>query len=170
MKNRIFQNLMKGELIMRKTYIPFISVIILSCILLMGANDNYIEVCPTKYIALAESAKVTGNPVGWVKLFEATDIDTACYKELRVYVHVMNDYYESKPFRSTSYFYIGAFHGIGRGSWSYYTSEDFRMEYTSGLDGFVEIPIIGDKTRIVVSAYDTPDVELEVDVAAYLVK
>ena len=155
---------------MKKKYIPFMSMILFLCILLlMGANNNYIEICPTKYMALAETEKVTGNPSGWVTLFEASDIDTECYKELRIYVHVMNNYYESKPFPSTAYFFIRAFHGIGRGSWSYY-SEQFPREYTSELSGFIQIPVIGDKTRIVVSGYDTPDVELDVDVAAYLVK
>jgi hypothetical protein len=64
---------------------------------------------------------------------------------------------------------IRAFHGIGNGSWGYY-SEEFPMEFTSEFHGFIEIPVVGDTTRLVVSGYNMPAVNLKVDVAAYLVK
>jgi len=122
---------------------------------------------PTKYMALAETEKVIGDPSGGVILFE-TYIETKGYKELRVFVHVMNRSYKTNPFCSDDYMTIRAYHGIGRGSWGYY-SREFPMKYLSEFHGFIQIPVIGDKTRMVVFGYNMPGVELEVDVAAYLV-
>ncbi|MDQ1350329.1 MAG: hypothetical protein QG657_630 [Acidobacteriota bacterium] len=128
-----------------------------------------IESCPTKYQALAVSKIVEGNPSGGVILFEIADLDTKCYKELRVYVHVMNDAYTTKPFTAGSNLQIKAYHAIGSGSWNYF-SEQFPMKYTSEIYGLSLIPVIGEKTRIVVFGYNMPKVKLKVDVAAYLVK
>jgi len=128
-----------------------------------------IEACQTKYQVLAADKKVTGNPSGGVILFEVVDLNTKCYKDLRIFVHVMNNSYKTKPFTAGSTMTIGAFHGIGSGSWNYFT-EQFSMKYTSEFQGFSQIPVIGEKTRIVVVGYNMPDVKLVVDVAAYLVK
>ncbi len=128
-----------------------------------------IEACQTKYQVLAANKIVTGNPSGGVILFEVLDLNTRCYKDLRIFVHVMNNSYKTKPFPAGSTMTIGAFHGIGSGSWKYFT-EQFSMKYTSEFQGFSQIPVIGEKTRIVVFGYNMPDVKLIVDVAAYLVK
>jgi hypothetical protein len=155
---------------MKKSYISIMLMIFFLCVLNIGCNNHdSIETCPTKYTALAETEKVTGDPSKGIKLFEITDIDTKCYKELRIFVHVMNDYYETKPFTSNAFMTITAFHGIGTGSWGYY-SEKFPMKYTSEFHGFVQIPVMGDKTRLVVFGYYMPDVELKVNVASYFVK
>ena len=125
--------------------------------------------CGTRYVALAETLPATGDPSGGVTLFEVTDLDTACFDELRVFVHVMNDAYETSPYTSGSRLVVRAFHGIGQGSWGYF-SQEFPMQYTSQLHGFSQIPVMGETTRLVVFGYDLPAVELEVDVAAYLVR
>ncbi len=125
--------------------------------------------CPTKYIPLAISKIVTGNPSSGVTLFEITDLDTQCYKEIRLFVHVMNNSYTTNPFTNTSYLYVSAFHGIGTGSWSYF-SDRMPMKFTSEIGGLSIIPVIGNKTRIVVFGYNLPAVQLSVDAAAYLVK
>jgi len=130
-------------------------------------NWNQKSDAPPKYMALAETEKVIGNPSGGVILFE-TYIDTKGYKELRVFVHVMNMSYKTNPFSSNDYMTIRVYHGIGRGSWGYYSGE-FAMKYTSEFNGFIQILVIGDKTRMVVFGYNMPGVELEVDVAGYLV-
>ena len=127
------------------------------------------ECCPTKYLVLAKTKKVKGNPSKGVKLFEITDLNTECYKELRLFVHVMNDSYKKYPFIKKAYMKINAYHAIGKGSWAYYT-ERFPMKFTSEFYGFSQIPVIGEKTRIVVYGYYMPHVKLKVDVAAYLVK
>lgn len=64
---------------------------------------------------------------------------------------------------------IAAFHSIGKGSWGYF-SQEFPKKYTSEFNGYVDIPIIGEKTRLVITGYNMPGVDLEVDVAAYLIK
>ena len=125
--------------------------------------------CDTSYSALAETLPATGDPAGGVKLFQEKALDTACFDELRLFVHVMNDDYEASPFTSGARLVIYAYHGIGQGSWSYF-SEEFPMRFTSELHGFSRIPVVGEKTRLVVFGYNLPAVELEVDVAAYLVK
>ncbi len=125
--------------------------------------------CPTKYVALAKTAVVTGKPGGWTNLFEVTDLETVCYKEVRIFVHVFNNSYKTLPFPPNAKMTISAFHGIGKGSWSYF-SKEFPQKFTSEFHGFVDIPVIGEKTRLVVSGYNMPGVILEVDVAAYLVR
>ena len=125
--------------------------------------------CGTKYVALAETLPVTGDPAGGVTLFEVTDLDTACFDELRVFVHVMNEAYETAPYTSDARLVVRAFHGIGQGSWGYF-SQEFPMQFTSQLHGFSQIPVMGETTRLVVFGYNLPAVELEVDVAAYLVE
>lgn len=125
------------------------------------------EWCPTKYLALAKTKKVKGNPAGRVILFEITDLNTKCYKEIRLFVHVMNNSYNNYPFTEKTYMTINAYHAIGEGSWTYYT-ERFPRKFTSEFHGFIQIPVIGEKTRIVVFGYYMPPVELNVDVAAYL--
>lgn len=124
--------------------------------------------CDTKYAALAETLPVTGDPSGGIQLFEVTDLNTACFEELRLFVHVMNDDYETSPFTSDARLVLRAFHGIGQGSWGYF-SEEFPMRFTSELHGFSQIPVIGETTRLVVFGYNLPAVQLKVDVAAYLV-
>jgi hypothetical protein len=145
----------------------FLLILLFGCI--PPQAQAQIESCPTKYQALAVSKIVEGNPLGGVILFEIPDLDTKCYKELRVFVHVMNDAYATKPFTAGSNLQIKAYHAIGSGSWNYF-SEQFPMKYTSEFHGFSQIPVVGEKTRIVVFGYDMPKVKLKVDVAAYLVK
>lgn len=123
---------------------------------------------PTEYRALAQTHRVTPG-ADYATLFEADKIDTKHCKELRLFVHVMNNAYEHAPFPSGSSLTISAFHGIGRGSWCFFSAR-FEQRYTSELDGFVQIPVIGEVTRIVVSGRHLPTVELEVDVAALLVR
>jgi hypothetical protein len=101
--------------------------------------------------------------------FEVVELDTKCYKDLRIFVHVMNDSYKTNPFTVGSTMAINALHAIGSGSWNYY-SEQFSMKYASEMHGFSQIPVIGEKTRIVIYGYNMPEVKLKVDVAAYLVK
>jgi hypothetical protein len=127
------------------------------------------ECCPTKYLTLAKTKKVKGNPLTGIKLFEKTDLNTKCYKELRLFVHVMNDSYKKHPFSTKAFMMINAYHSIGKGSWVYYT-ENFPKKYTSEFHGFSQIPVMGEKTRIVVYGYFMPSVKLKVDIAAYLVK
>lgn len=125
--------------------------------------------CGTRYAALAETLPANGDPAGGVKLFEASGVDTACFDELRLFVHVMNDHYEASPFTANARLAIYAYHGIGRGSWAYF-SEEFPMRVTSELHGFSRIPVVGETTRLTVFGYNLPAVEVEVDVAAYLVE
>lgn len=143
----------------------FLLVLLFGCI----PQQAQIDSCPTKYQVLAANKIVAGNPSGGVILFEIADLDTKCYKELRVFVHVMNDAYATKPFTAASNLQIKAFHAIGSGSWTYF-SEQFPMKYTSEIFGLSLIPVIGETTRIVVFGYNMPKVKLKVDVAAYLVK
>lgn len=156
---------------MKRTNVLVVMTGLFLLILLFGCipQQAQIESCPTKYQVLAANKIVVGNPRGGVILFEIADLDTRCYKELRVFVHVMNDSYTTKPFTAGSSMIIKAFHAIGSGSWNYF-SEQFPMKYTSEFHGFSQIPVIGEKTRIVVFGYNMPDVKLKVDVAAYLVK
>lgn len=125
--------------------------------------------CGTRYQALAETLPVTGDPAGGVELFEVSGVDTACFDELRVFVHVMNNAYETDPFPADARMVVYAYHGIGNGSWAYH-SDEFPMRFTSELHGFSRIPVMGETTRLVAFGYNLPGVELEVDVAAYLVK
>lgn len=145
--------------------------IVLLCLIffLIGCERNEIERCDTKYQALLEDHIVTGDPSGGVQLFEIKDLDTKCYKQLRIFIHVMNDHYETDPFPTNVRIFFGAYHEIGSGSWAFFT-KNFLMEYTSELHGFAEIPIIGEKTRIAAIGYYMPAVEVKVCVAAYFVK
>jgi len=143
----------------------FLLILLFGCI----PQQAQIESCPTKYQALAVDKIVVGNPSSGVILFEIADLDTKCYKELRVFVQIMNDAYATKPFTAGSTMQIKAYHAIGSGSWTYF-SEQFPMKYTSEFFGFSQIPVVGEKTRIVVSGYNMPNVKLKVDVASYLVK
>jgi hypothetical protein len=143
----------------------FLLILLCGCI----PQQAQIESCPTKYQALAVDKIAVGNPSGGVILFEIADVNTKCYKELRIFVHVMNDSYETTPFTAGSNMQIKAYHAIGSGSWNYF-SEQFPMKYTSEFHGFSQIPVVGEKTRIVVLGYNMPNVKLKVDVAAYLVK
>ena len=168
---------------MKTKRISHVSILLVLCMLLTGGiylqGQKYQkaplqlqakkECCPTKYLALAKTKKVKGNPSTGVKLFEITDLNTKCYKEIRLFVHVMNDSYKNYPFTNKAFMTICAYHAIGKGSWAYYT-ERFPMKFTSEFHGFSQIPVIGEKTRIVVYGYYMPPVKLKVDVAAYLVK
>ncbi|MCU0285713.1 MAG: hypothetical protein MUF15_04870 [Acidobacteria bacterium] len=153
-----------------KRTIVLIAMSILVLLSICVPQQGQLEPCTsTKYQALAVNKIVVGNPTAGIVLFEVIELDTKCYKDLRIFVHVMNDSYQTKPFTGVSSMNIFAYHAIGSGSWSYY-SEKFPMKLTSEFAGYCQIPVIGEKTRIVILGYNMPDVKLKVDVAAYLLK
>ncbi len=156
---------------MKRTSILSMSILLFLCLFFIGSNYQPAQTreCPTRYQALAKTKMVQGNPSRGVVLYEIKNLNTRCYKNLRIFVHVMNDYYKTKPFTRNSYLTITAYHGIGTGSWSYYTRK-FPKKYTSELHAYCQIPVMGNTTRLVVFGYNLPAVKLKVDVAAYLVK
>jgi len=123
----------------------------------------------TEYRALAQTHKVLADAAGSTMLFEEQSINTRNCKELRLFVHVMNKAYKSAPFTPGSSLTISAFHSIGQGSWCFFSAQ-FEQKVTSELFGFVQIPVIGEVTRIAVFGRAMPPVELEVDVAALIVR
>lgn len=151
-----------------KPFLIFIILILFSFVS-VGCQHMPVKCCATEYRVFVETHKVNGMPTGGVKLFEISGVDINGIDELRVFVHVMNDSYATKPFPSNSYMTITAYHGIGTGSWAYHT-EKFTRKYTSEFHGYTKIPVIGNITRIAVFGYNMPNVELKVDMAGQLVR
>jgi len=132
-----------------------------------GSSTPPDECPPTSYSVLLDRAQVWGGVR--VDLFELRDIDTSCFKEIRLFVHVWNEDYRRNPFRRGARISISGFHNTPGGSWTYFT-EDFPMSVTSYIDGVAYIPVVGDRFRVVGWGFNLPNVLLEVTVTAYLVR
>ena len=94
-------------------------------------------------------------------------IVTKDFKTLRLFVHINNQAYKESPFSTDSKFIVYAYYGIGNGSWGYF-SKEFSYKSTSGWGGVVEIPVIGNQTRISVYGREMKNKKIEVDIAATL--
>ena len=119
-----------------------------------------------KQFELAEQRTVHTDEEYSSTLYE-TVVDTKGYKTLRLFVHIYNDEYKKSPLSTNSRFSISAFYGIGRGSWGYF-NQKFPYKSTSGWDGVVDIPIVGEKTRIGIYGTKMKNRVLEIDIAATL--
>ena len=140
---------------------------IISLLLLVGALVGCTGTQPKlQQFELAENKIVHTNGEYSTTLYEV-QLDTKGYKTLRLFTHIFNENYREEPIIQNSSFSIGAFYGIGQGSWGYF-SKEFYYKSTSGWDAYVEIPIIGEVTRISIYSSNIKNNTLKVDVVGVL--
>lgn len=130
---------------------------------LFGCNSSQPNM---QQFELAENKVVnTGNE--YTKVLYEERLLTKNYKTLRVFAHIFNEAYKENPIPQNASFSISAFYGIGQGSWGYF-SKTFYYKSTSGWDGLVDIPIIGETTRISIYSKSMQHTTLKVDVVGVL--
>ena len=149
---------MKGNTMKRKK----ILYILFPLLLLVGCNTQP----QPKQFNLAEK-KITHTEDNFSNELYSKMVNTKGYKTLRLFVHIYNDDYKQNPLPQNSNFTVHAYYGIGRGSWGYF-SKTFPYKSTSGWGGVVEIPVVGEKTRISIYGKALKNRKIEVDVAGSL--
>jgi hypothetical protein len=94
-------------------------------------------------------------------------IQTLGYSEIRFFVHVFVDNYQTTPIQNAK-LYITMFHTIKGGSWSY-SYNTINSTVTSYINGYVNEKIIGKTLRILVKPENMPAGPYRVEVSYYLI-
>lgn len=139
-----------------------LTLALLTSILMSGCTYMQASI---KHKELAENKIVTINKDEYTTSLFTQKVVTKGYKNLRIFSHIYNDQYESKPIPQNAYFLIIAYYAIGQGGWGYHT-ERFNYESTSGWSGVANIPVVGETTRVGIIGFNMPKVDLKVDVVA----
>jgi hypothetical protein len=113
----------------------------------------------TKYVELIAN-QLLNQPLtpigpGYPELFDET-IDVAGWKEIRVWVHVFVDNYQTTPIATTSArLELRFMHNFAGGSFDY-DKAVFQTNVTSYIDGFAVKPVIGNKLRLLCHPENLP--------------
>jgi len=140
-------------------------LILLSFLLFAGCSNKNHHLA-VKQWELTENKKVHLTQKYGESIYK-TEVTTKGYKTLRIFAHILNEAYKSKPLPENSDLKIIAYYKIGQGGWGYF-EKTFNYKSTSGWGGVADIPIIGEKTQIAIYAHNMKDSNLKVDVVASL--
>lgn len=127
---------------------------------------------PTKYVQLlnvelAEFATPFGP--GYEVAFDET-ITTAGYNEIRLWVHVFEDNYETTPITSTAQLEVRFMHQFEGGSFDYEKRIIGYNGVTSYINGYCAVPIIGNGLRLLCHPTGMPPGPYTLQVTYYLVR
>lgn len=126
----------------------------------------------TKYVELIRQDNLAGFPPPFHTVFDNI-INTADWKEIRVWVHVFVENYAQTPLTAAAKLNVRFLHVFGQqlgggGQFDYTRVTIPWNSVTSYIDGYVAAPIIGDKLRIVCDPENLPPGPYNVFVAYYL--
>ena len=126
----------------------------------------------TKYVELIRQDNLASFPPPFFFVFDST-IDTADWREIRVWVHVFVENYAQTPVTAAAYLNVRFMHvfgyQLGGGGEFHYTQATIPWNnVTSYIDGYVTAPIIGNKLRIVCGPENLPPGPYDVFVTYYL--
>nr|WP_300147012.1 hypothetical protein [Propionicimonas sp.] len=124
----------------------------------------------TRYVELInETLTAFPTPFGptYDVAFDET-FPTAGFKEIRLWVHIFADNYETTPITAGAQLEVRFMHVFTGGSFSY---EELNIDEFAGsyINGYCVIPIIGDELRVVCHPTGMPPGPYHVNVTYYLV-
>jgi hypothetical protein len=119
----------------------------------------------TQYTELLKNVKLSSLTNGL--LFDQT-ITTAGYNEIRVWVHVFVEKYQTTPVTGSTKLKVRLMHQFTGGSFDY-VNATFGSSVASYINGYTAQRIIGDQTRILCSPENLPAGPWDVSLTVYLV-
>lgn len=125
----------------------------------------------SRYVVLVEQQHVPAfeEPFGpgYQVVFDEK-IETKGFAEIRVWVHVFVEDYETNPVTPSSRLTVRFMHQFPGGSFDY-EQGTITSNVTSYINGYVAKPIIGDMLRLLCRASNMPPGPYTIDVTYYLV-
>jgi hypothetical protein len=130
-----------------------------------------------KYVELVRNDNIPNFPTpispGFHEVFDNI-IDTTGWREIRVWVHVFIENYASTPVTSAARLNVRFLHPFGRqlgggGQFDYARRTIYWNNLTSFINGYVTVPLIGDRLRILCTPENLPTGPYSVFVTYYLV-
>ena len=126
----------------------------------MSNETRYVELIARHYV---DEPFGPAHPVVFDEEFE-----TAGFSEIRVWVHISVENYDTDPVTPDSRLTVRFYHRFPGGSFGYEEGA-ISSSVTSYIDGYLVKPIIGDRLRLACRATDMPPGPYRIDVTYYLV-
>lgn len=118
-----------------------------------------IEFPLTKFVEAIKDQTITTIPEptgpGYEVLFDLP-ITVDGWKEIRVWVHVMNDNYETTPVTAAAQLELRFLHGFTHGSFDYEKAVIPWNGFTSYINGYTIKPVIGKSLRVMCHPANLP--------------
>jgi hypothetical protein len=127
----------------------------------------------TKYVELVRQENLASFPPPLNAVFDQV-VDTADWKEIRVYVNIFVQNYGQNPVTAATKLNLRFMHVFGHqlgggGQFDYMQRTISWNQVTSYINGYVTAPLIGDKLRILCIPESLPPGPYDVFVTYYLV-
>lgn len=153
---------------MKTTIVAVIAVLLITSPCPRAATDDwrYDVLAQNKIIKPAAITSKAGD-----NLLEFTTINVGGFRTARFFVQVLQSDFQKNQgnFTRDARLRVTCFHGIKNGS-SHYFEKEIPMAFTTYINGWVEIPIIGPELRVIVWGDNIPKLEMKADCTIYLLK
>jgi hypothetical protein len=113
-------------------------------------KTNYVELIANQPLPAPTEPYGPGYPV----LFDVS-FPVKGWKEIRVWVHVFVDNYETTPITSSTRLELRFMHSFTGGSFNY-EGAVFTSDFTSYINGYTVIPLVGEQLRLVCHPENLP--------------